>query len=67
MRQFFRADSDEMKALATSWKQRSWAQRWDGRFGGDGDFFGVPTNDAPVYVTPFTHCFIVTPCAGIAA
>jgi hypothetical protein len=46
--QFFRADSEEMKVFAASWERRGWAQKWDGRFGGDGDFFGIPTNVAPV-------------------
>ena len=47
--QFFRADSAEMKTFAALWETRGWAQKWNCRFGGDGDFFGVPTCDAPVY------------------
>ena len=49
MLQFFRADSAEMRKLAALWEARGWAQKWNCRFGGDGDFFGVPTSDAPVY------------------
>jgi hypothetical protein len=47
--QFFRADSAKMGELAALWQARGWAQQWNGRFGGDGDFFGVPAREAPVY------------------
>ena len=44
-----------MKQLAAEWCAAGWAAPWAGRFGsaGDGpsdDFFGLPSNDAPVYV-----------------
>jgi hypothetical protein len=57
LRQFFRADTDEMKAFVTAWQCRKWVQRWDGRFGGDGDFFGVPANNAPVYAVLLLRFF----------
>jgi hypothetical protein len=47
--QFFRADSAEMAELVTVWLARGWAEQWSGRFGGNGDFFGVPSRKAPVY------------------
>jgi renalase len=52
--QFFRADTDEMKELAASWCEAGWVAEWNGRFGtaGEGtavDFFGLPSNEAPVY------------------
>lgn len=60
LRHFFRADSDGMKGLATSCTCRTRAQRWNGRFGGDGDLVGAPKKDAPVYVTLFAHSLMVT-------
>ena len=53
--QFFRADTLEMRALATSWCAAGWTAEWRGRFGtaGEGtvdDFFGLPSLDAPVYI-----------------
>lgn len=52
--QFFRADTDEMKELAAAWCAAGYCQVWDGKFGSAGegavaDFFGLPSNEAPVY------------------
>ena len=54
--QFFRADHPRMRALADGWLANGWVAEWQGRFGVAGkaselvDFFGLPSNDAPVYV-----------------
>lgn len=49
--QFFRADSAEFEAaILSEWISAGWAAEWRARFGGDGDFFGLPFGDSrPVY------------------
>lgn len=49
--QFFRADSDEFKSeILSEWTASGYAAEWRGKFGGGGDFFGVPSDPRPVYV-----------------
>ena len=56
--QFTRADDPAMRELMSSWCEHGWAQRWEGPFGctgdgdpcAEGDFFGLPGSQAPVYV-----------------
>ena len=50
--QFFRSDSDTMRALVAEWCQYGWAAPWHGRFGrigSGGDFFGLPSDQSTVY------------------
>lgn len=50
--QFFRADSERMRRLCAAWCERGWAAPYEGRFGKVGDaadFFGLPSEAAPVY------------------
>ena len=52
--QFFRADTPRMQELAAEWCAKGYAAQWDARFGSAGegaadDFFGLPSNPAPVY------------------
>lgn len=49
--QFFRADSAEFETtILSEWLSAGWAAEWRARFGGDGNFFGLPPDDSrPVY------------------
>lgn len=52
--QFFRADDPRMQQLVDNWMAKGWCAQWNGKFGALGsdvaDFFGLPSNSAPVFV-----------------
>eukprot|EP00798_Chlamydomonas_sp_ICE-L_P004205 gene4205-14315_t len=49
--QFFRADTDQVKAIVREWVTRGWAAEWKGVHRGSGDFFGLPDSPGPVYTS----------------
>ena len=49
--QFFRSDTDEMKKICNDWLTKGLISEWKGPHIGDGDFFGLPCNKDPIYVS----------------
>lgn len=49
--QFFRSDTSIMKGICKSWLQKGLVSEWKGRHDGSGDFFGLPHQKDPVYVS----------------